>query len=313
MAKAIETLLSKRIVVVTGKGGTGKTTVAVTLGMEAARRGLRVVIAEVAGSQQVPRLFGVPGTGYKTQTLQPRLDTFSITPEESLEDYVVMQVRLKSIYRLVFRNRIIAPFMDAVPGLPDLMTLGKLYHLEQQLGEDGRPIYDLIVLDAPSTGHAITLLRSPQAMMEMTAAGPFHDNAKNVHGLFSDRQKVGLVLTAVPETLPINETIDLYQALGQSQSLVECVVLNKTWRCPVEPPRNWEEILGALRHGDADWDAAVDLAATWISRAEQTSAAAERLAAALPCPMFTLPLIVTRDLSLQHVSRLQQVFREAVQ
>ena len=301
----LESLLQKRIVVVTGKGGTGKTTVSVIIAREAAARGKRVLLTEVSGAQQIPRLFGREGTGYAVQSLEQNLDTFSITAEESLEDYVVMQVRFKSIYRLVFRNRIIAPFMDAVPGLPDLMTLGKLFDVERNTQPDGSPTYDLIVLDAPSTGHALTLLQSPRSMMEMTGAGPVHENAKDVLGLFNDPAKTALVLTSVPETLPVNETIELYEALGSQRALVAATVLNKAWPSPVPDLDLWPKLEDALRSDDDDWNACVSLCDAWVDRALQSREATAQLRAHIDCPLLTLPSFPTRDMNPEHLTHLQ--------
>ncbi len=301
----LESLLQKRIVIVTGKGGTGKTTISVLIAREAAARGQRVLLTEVAGAQQVPRIFGREGTGYTVQSLEPNLDTFSITAEESLEDYVIMQVRFKSIYRLVFRNRIIAPFMDAVPGLPDLMTLGKLFDIERSTRPDGAPTYDLIVLDAPSTGHALTLLQSPRSMMEMTGTGPVHENAKDVLGLFNDPEKTALVLTSVPETLPVNETIELYQALGSQRELVAATVLNKAWPSPLPNLDLWPQLEEALSSEDDDWNACVSLCAAWVARALQSREAGAQLRAHIDCPLLSLPSFPTRDIKPEHLTHLQ--------
>jgi len=301
----LESLLQKRVVIVTGKGGTGKTTLSVIIAREAAARGQRVLLAEVSGAQQIPRLFGRQGTGYAVQSLEPNLATFSITPEESLEDYVVMQVRFKSIYRLVFRNRIIAPFMDAVPGLPDLMTLGKLFDVERSTQPDGSPTYDLIVLDAPSTGHALTLLQSPRSMMEMTVTGPVHENAKDVHGLFNDPEKTALVLTSVPETLPVNETIELYKALGPQRELVAATVLNKAWPPPVPDLDGWPQLQDALRSDDENWNACVSLCDAWVERARQSRDAGSQLCAHIKRPLLSLPSLPTRDMNPEHLTQLQ--------
>ena len=307
----LDALLEKRIVVVTGKGGTGKTTISTLVARKAAQQGQRVLLTEVGGAQQVPRLFGRPGTGYRVQSLEPNLDTFSITPEESLEDYVVMQVRFKSIYRLVFRNRIIAPFMDAVPGLPDLMTLGKLFDLERSTEKDGSPTYDLIVLDAPSTGHALTLLQSPQSMMEMTGAGPVHENAKDIHALFTNPAKTGLLLAAVPETLPVNETIELFEALGAQNKQVAATVLNKAWPKPLSDLKAWDLARGALQSDDRHWNDCLSLCETSIKRAVQTDTAASTLQANIDRPLIQLPALPTRDMDTQHLTALQVAFEEA--
>ena len=148
-------LLQREILIVTGKGGTGKTTVAAALGLWAARAGKRTLLVECNGSQQLPTLFGRSSEGYTPTRLHPGLSAMSITAEEAIEDYVVKQIKVRKLYRMVFRNRIMGPFMDVVPGLHDAVHLGKVYDLIEDDKTRGRPNWDLIIVDAPATGHGL--------------------------------------------------------------------------------------------------------------------------------------------------------------
>lgn len=226
-----------RILLVTGKGGVGKTTVSLALALRAARGGKRVLHCETNGATVACRVFGQVGRGYEGTEIAPRLTTMSITSEAAIEDYIVQQIKFRKLYKMVFRNRVMGPFLDAVPGLHDLIQLGKVFDLEREQ-HDRRPAWDLIVVDAPATGHGLTMLASPRAMMDLTASGPFFENARDVANLYEDPRKVALVLVALPEELPVNETVELYERLGAARAQVAGVVLNEVHPPPL-PDSAW--------------------------------------------------------------------------
>lgn len=284
-----------RVVLVTGKGGVGKTTVSAALAVAAARSGKRTILCETSGNTVVPGLFGRPSRGYETIELAPNLYTLSITPEAAIEDYVVQVVKFRRLYQMVFRNKVMGPFVDAVPGLHDLIQLGKVWDLER-LRSGGRPTWDLIVVDAPATGHGLTMLHAPRGMMDLTVAGPFHANAGLVAGLVEDPARTSLVLVALPEDLPVNETLELYDRLGELQPLVRGVVLNEVHPPPVPDVAAYLRLRGALwEQADAAGHEAVKLADLGVARAAAERHAAQRLAR-VPAPLVKLPFRFRRDL-----------------
>ncbi len=222
-------LLERRIVIVTGKGGVGKTAVSLALGVLAAKRGLNTLVCETSGADQVCGRFGLPAGGYAISTLGPRLSTMSIAPEPAIEEYLLRMLRFRKLYEMVFKNRVMGPFLDAVPGLHDLIQLGKVFDLERERGPvlGGRSRqWDFIVVDAPATGHGISMLTAPRGMMRLTRSGPFHDNARDVAGLIEDPVRTAIVLVSLAEALPVHETAELYGRLGRFQEQVAGVVLN---------------------------------------------------------------------------------------
>jgi len=312
MAATPQGLLDKRVVVVTGKGGVGKTTVALSLALEAARQGQRTLLAELAGSHQVPAVFGQASQGYEQQQLAPRLSTLSITPEAAIEDYVVQQLRFRALYRVVFENRVMAPFVAAVPGLHDVVQLGKIWELEQATDLRGRATWDLIVVDAPATGHGLTLLTSPRSMMALTVAGPFHDNARLVRDLVEDPSRTALVLVALPEELPVNETLDLYERLDELQAQVGLCVLNERHPEPFDALEAWPGIRSALAQGPAPMAQAVGLIDRQVARAQAQRTARRRLEEGLSVPTVELPFLFHRRLTQDDLTGLGRRLTEAL-
>lgn len=288
-------VLDRRVVLVTGKGGVGKSLVSALIALRAARAGRRTLLCETSGSQRVSGFFGRPSRGYEIQELAPRLHTMSITSQEAIEDYILKQLHFKRLYRMVFRNRVVGPFMDAVPGLHDLIQLGKVFDLERERA-GLRPAWDLIVVDAPATGHGLTMLASPRSMMDLTVAGPFHDNARDVAGLFEDAARTAIVLVTIPEEMPLHETEDLHARLGPSRDLVRAVVLNEVHPPPVPDPAFYARARPSLfEGGDASLREALGMVDEGLARVDVQVQARRRLEA-LGAPVAEVPFLFRRDL-----------------
>src|SRR3954453_22443983 len=150
-------LLDKRLIVVTGKGGGGKTTVAVALGLAAARAGKRTMLAEVAQQERVSRVFRREGLGYSEAKLADNFYGMSIYPEHALKEYLGQQVG-GALGGLLTGNRIFEYFTAAAPGVRELATVGKVWELAQEHRRDthGRPS-DLVIMDAPASGNGLAL------------------------------------------------------------------------------------------------------------------------------------------------------------
>ena len=153
--------LSRRIIIVTGKGGTGKTTVTAALGMAAAHQGLSTLLVEVGAFEQLPRL--ITGqreapVGYAGRLLRPGIQAIRIEPFAALAEYLGMQIGSRMLVAQALRNRSLRQLLRGAPGWRELITLGKIWQLEQMQRSNGKPLYDLIVVDAPATGHGLTFL-----------------------------------------------------------------------------------------------------------------------------------------------------------
>ncbi len=304
----LERLGDRRLVVVTGKGGTGKSTVAAALGMAAAKRGKRTLLIETGGAHGLASLLGRRSARYRVLPVGEGLHLLSMNAHDALEDYVVRQLKLRSLYRLVFRNRFMGPFIDTVPGLPDIIQLGKVWDLAQE-GSASQLHWDLLILDAPATGHGLTMLGSPASMMDVTRSGPFHANAKRIHRLLTDPAQTAIVLTTLPEPLPVNEALQLYQGLGPAREQVAGCVINQVHQPPFEPLDAWTAAAPALtRCEEPGWLEAVALTDHWVTTTRQQRASSLRLGQALGLPTLALPYRFQRQLEQQDLEALADSF-----
>lgn len=294
-------LFDHRILVVTGKGGVGKTTLCATLGLLAARRGRRTLITETSGSRSIAPLFGKESRGYEPVELIPGLETLSITPLEAIEDYVVQQIKVRRLYELVFKNRVMAPFVDAVPGLHDAVQLGKVWDCAVQARDGaGQPRWDLVIVDAPATGHGLTMLDAPRSMMELTRAGPMFRGNQKVELVLGDPTQTRLLLVCLPEEMPVAETIDLHRRLGERRAQASLVVLNEALSPLPITAEDWAALRGSLPVG-AEPLALVDDGLRRVQRQERLE---QRLRQAIDLPLVKLPFLFRRDLGPSDLARL---------
>jgi hypothetical protein len=202
------TLLDRRLLIVTGKGGVGKSTVSAALALLAARAGKRVLVCEVNAQERVAPLLGAPPAGARQREALPGLFTVNVTPHEAMREYGLMVLKFRTIYEAVFENRLVRYFLRVIPSLAELVMLGKVLH-EVRAEERGRPRWDLVVLDAPATGHAVQLLRVPSALVDTVPGGPLRHDAEWMQALLVDPERTALVTVTLPEEMPVNEAIEL--------------------------------------------------------------------------------------------------------
>ena len=216
-----------RFVIVSGKGGVGRTTVAATLARVAAARGKRVLLATAAATDRVGRLFGRDEPlGPTIVTLAPGIDGVNITPSSSLIEYGVKVLRSEMVSRALFENRAVRGLLGAIPGLDAYALLGKAWWHTTEI-HDGRPRYDLVVFDGPASGHAALMLRLPQAILNAMPRGPLASDAREIKALMQDPARAALVIVTLAEDLPARETLELAaQARGALGMPLGPVIVN---------------------------------------------------------------------------------------
>jgi anion-transporting ArsA/GET3 family ATPase len=238
-------LLDKRLIFVTGKGGVGKSTVATALGLLAARRGLRTVIAELSSQERVQRLFEHQAEHFQEVELAPGLYTISIDPEHAMDEY--LRVKIGTLGQALGSSRLFQAFAMATPGMRELLSIGKVWELAQlQRRTRGAAPYDFVIVDAPATGHGVGLLRTPRTFAEIARVGPIAHQGRTIAATIADRDFTGVVAVTTPEEMPVNETLSLCEALDQERLALDLVVLNALY--PVRfDDHEIEELQDALR------------------------------------------------------------------
>jgi anion-transporting ArsA/GET3 family ATPase len=206
-------LFDRDFLFVTGKGGVGKTTVSAALALAASRRGKRVLVAMCNAKERLSHLLEVDAVGTRNMEIGENLEAVNMTPTVALEEYGMMVLKVRSVYKAIFENRFVAAVLRGTPGIEAWSMLGKAYfHTNEQL-EDGRPRYDLVIVDGPATGHALDMLRVPQVICDVAPPGLLRNEAEKALELFQDAERSAAVLVTLPEDMPANETIELHAAL----------------------------------------------------------------------------------------------------
>ena len=222
----LEVLDQARLLVVTGKGGTGKTTVAAGLAVAAAGRGRRVLVVEVEGRQGLAGLFGRQELDHREVRVAEGVNALAVDPDESLREYLARYgfAPLARLLTWAHLNRFITA---AAPGLGDVLLVGKVWEAATREARPGSGSYDLVVLDAPPTGRVVPFLRAPETVAELARVGPIRHQADRVGALLDDPERTAVLLTCLPEELPVTETLEGVAALGAAGLPVAAVVANR--------------------------------------------------------------------------------------
>ena len=209
----------RRFIFVTGKGGVGKTTVSAALARAMAARGKRVLIAMCNAKERISAMFDSAPVGPDIVAVAPGIWAVNIEPEHAFEEYGRMMLKVPGLYRVVFHNKYIRSFLPAVPGLSEWAMLGKAWFHTTEVDEQGRSRFDVVLLDAPATGHGLDMLRVPKVIVEIVPPGILRRDAELAWKMFTDPAQTAVVVVTLPEELPVTETLELVAAIDDDLRL----------------------------------------------------------------------------------------------
>jgi anion-transporting ArsA/GET3 family ATPase len=218
----LDDLLARRLLFLSGKGGVGKSVVGLSLALAARDRGRRTLLVEVDAppAAEAARYLGFGPVGDEERELLPGLSVVNLRPRAVMDEYVRTTVRIELLARKVLESPVYHRFLAAAPGLRELMVLGKIMVLEEARERwSRRPRYDLIVVDAPATGHGLSFLKVPQAASAAVPVGPVGTNARRILALLRDRARTGLAIVAIPEEMAVVEALELHRAATEEVGL----------------------------------------------------------------------------------------------
>jgi len=303
-------LFDRSFIFVVGKGGVGKTTVSAALALAAARRGKRVLVAMCNAKERLSYLLEVDPIGPQNQSIVEGVDAVNMVPKFALEEYGMIVLKVRSLYKAIFDNRFVAAFLRGTPGLESWSMLGKAYYHTKEQDESGRKRYDLVILDAPATGHGLEMLRVPQVITDVSPPGLLRNEAEAALELFRDPARGGTVMVTLPEDMPVNETVELYAALrSELQMPVAGLVVNGVY--PSLFDGEHAERCMALSRSLPAGSPIASLAEAARIRAVRERVQADamaRLSAELPVPRTTLPYLFMPEFRRGAIDSLSHVF-----
>jgi anion-transporting ArsA/GET3 family ATPase len=292
---SVRALLDKRLVFVTGKGGVGKSTVAIALGLVAARTGRRCIVAELAAQERIQGAFDRHGELFEEVELAPGLSTISIDPQHAMEEY--LKIKAGPLGHALSASRVFGAFAMATPGMRELLSIGKIWELAQlERRTHGASPYDLVIVDAPATGHGLGILRTPRTFADIAIVGPIAHQARTIADTIDDRAFTGVIAVATAEEMPVNETLALREALQAEQLDLDAVILNALYPkrfAPTDVPVLERALKAAT---DPLIRASLKAAISEQARAASQHDQQARLAEGLGLPLVELPYVFAEEI-----------------
>ena len=285
-------LLDKRLVFVTGKGGVGKSTISIALGLAAAERGKRAIVCEVSSQENASRVFKKGEVGFNEVKVAENLWAISIDPDESLREYLLIQLKVRAMRDMLVRSRLFNYLAAATPGLKEMVTIGKIWELAQPSRRVKKAQeYDLVIVDAPATGHGIGFLQTPRTFAGIAKVGPIHNQAKALDSFITRHETTGVAIVSLPEEMPVNESAGLERSLTQDVG----VAVDQIYMNAMYPERfrdgEADKLARVLEITQGSPHAAVRAAVSEHRRAHSQREQLQRLDRSVRAPIRALPFI----------------------
>ena len=308
----VSELLDRRVVLVVGKGGVGRSTVAAAIAAACARRGRRTLLFEASANDRFGELFGgTDPVGTSITRLRENLYAVNTNPAAALEEYGLMILKFRRVYKMVFENRVTRYFLRAIPGLDEYAVLGKAwFHWNEE--ERGRRAWDTLVFDMPASGHSMSMLRIPKVILETVPEGPLTRDAATLRRQLQDPAHTAIVLATLAEEMPVAEARELTAVLHKQLGLrVSRLIVNQVFpdRFPHGSPG--EQILERLDGAGGDLAPLAGHGWTALRRRRLNERYLGELARHLALPRLELPLLFAPRLGPDEIDQLSRLIEEA--
>ncbi len=220
------TVATRKLYLIMGKGGVGRSTVAAALALKLAKQGKKTLLYQSNAKDKMGELFGGKAVGTNIVQLAPNLYSVNPTPETAIREYGIMVLRFERIYKMVFENAMVRSFLRATPGLYDYSILGKgWYHTK---GDKRDQKWDVIVFDMPASGHCLSMLSIPKVIIKAVPDGPLSKDARAIQALLENSEKTRPIVVTLAEEMPVRESAELQTNLKNKVGLeVKHFVVNK--------------------------------------------------------------------------------------
>ncbi len=289
----------RRMILVAGKGGVGRSTVAAAIADMLARRGRKILLYETSANDRFGHYFDKPAVGPEPSQLAPNLWAVNVTPASALAEYGLMILKFKPIYDMVFENRVTRAFLRAIPGLDDFAVLGKAwFHTNEE--KRGRLVWDTVVFDLPASGHSVSMLKVPSVIVDTIPEGPVTRDARAAVELLGDPVRTSTAVVTLAEEMPVNEAVELSGKLGTLGIATQHLVVNQVYpdHFPSGAPvtRVLDALVGA--HGSLTSPLREVTAHALLSRDRRALHARylDELARRATAPITTLPMLFTKSI-----------------
>jgi anion-transporting ArsA/GET3 family ATPase len=296
----------RRLILVVGKGGVGRSTVAAAIAAQLADRGKKVLLFETNANDRFGNYFDKPAVGTDVAQLGPNLWAVNATPASALAEYGLMILKFQSIYEMVFENRVTKAFLRAIPGLDDYALLGKAwFHTTEE--KRGKPVYDTVVFDMPASGHAYSMLRVPWVIVDTVPEGPLTRDARTVKQLITDPKRTSVVLVTLAEEMPTNEAIELEQKLTALGIVPQQLVVNQVFPEHVPAGTPVARVIDTLANEAQLASPLAEVTAHATLSRERRALNAQYLAEIAKrakTPIAELPMVFAKELGSAHVKAL---------
>ena len=296
---AISDLAKRRFLFVTGKGGVGKTTISGALAMAFAAHGKRVLVCMANTKERLSAILGSAPIPDEIMAVGERIWAVNLSPERALEEYGAMVIKVRALSNAVFENKYTKPFFRAVPGLYEWSMLGKAWFHTTETLRDGSPRFDVVLFDAPATGHGADMLRVPKVILDVAPPGVLRRDAEAAWAFLQDPTRAGVVIVTLPEEMPVTETVELISTVrGELRLPVLQIIVNGLLPSLFSPEER-EELLADPRLLDigaplataGTAEGAIVAGARRAAREKVQSESLARLLREIDLPSVTLPFL----------------------